>query len=103
MDTCLMCGSKTFVLFTSVECSNPTCVHYCSDYKAAATQEGQVASTIVDCRSRDDQHALRPESRSMTTTADPRPWTLSTLRRGVDVTWTLALGETVFATRTPLR
>lgn len=70
MDTCLMCGSKAFVLFTSVECSNPTCVHYCGDYKAAATQEGQVAST---------------------------------LRRGVDVTWTLALGETVFATRTPLR
>jgi hypothetical protein len=28
MRRCLFCGSETFVLLTSVECTNPSCRHY---------------------------------------------------------------------------
>ena len=31
MDHCLTCGETAFVLFTSVECSNPLCEHHVAE------------------------------------------------------------------------
>lgn len=98
MDKCLMCGSRAFVLLTSVECSNPSCVHY-----KTATRECQVTAAVVDRRSQSDQRGGGPESQRITNATRPRPWRVSTLQHGVEATWTLALGEAVFATRTPRR